>query len=182
MTNYYQTLNIKTNASSFRIFKAFKSAFLSADGDGERQKELLEAYMLLQEPCRKFYDLAWKQQKSGKVNDKYESVVQKRITLSHQRFQSVSRENMRTTLREFPSKQVLQDLFGFIMGIEMKSMPFIVVLLCAGFCGILVNLETGKYGIASLFIGVAALGFIWFRYQILVIKESKLTALLRLGD
>lgn len=182
MTNYYQTLNIKTGASSPRIFMAFKSAFLSTNGDVERQKELLEAFMVLQAPCRKFYDIAWKQKKSGKVNDKYESVVQKRITLSHQRFHSVSHQNITTTLKEFPSKQVLQDLFGFILGIELKSMPFIFVLLCAGFWGTLVNLENGKYGLASLFITLAVLGFIWFRYQVLTIKQSKLITLLGLDD
>lgn len=114
MINYYKLLNISSDASKHKTFRAFKKRYLS-ETRKEVKIDLLTGFLLVANERQKFLDILLKQHESKKeLTPKYEAV----IAYERRKAESVinsptNEEQLRKALKVYPLKEAISGVFWF---------------------------------------------------------------------
>jgi len=176
MKNYYDILNVKEDASAFKVFKEFKCRFLK-DTDPATLLVLLTSYMVLQGHGRKYYNLALKQQKANKIiNPKYLAVIEKEEMRAKKIFwqQQEAPDLIRQVLRKYPIADSAWEFLGFMVGGSLGWLSFGVFLILAAMITAVYHLNKGLWSFALLSVPVSAIGILIHNYGITKFRQEEL--------
>lgn len=120
MNNYYEVLGVSKEASSFRIYKAFRKILLRGGVNETTQESVFVAYCILLEPARKYYDILLAQeQEKVVVNPKYLSMIQFREAKAHQGFQRRKNQlgSLAYKLKRYPMEATFRAFVGLLLNV-----------------------------------------------------------------
>lgn len=117
MKDYYKVLKLSKYASSFKIFKEFRSKYLLKNLDPSERSQILTAFIILQESSRKFYDIALQQHIDGvRVNPKYISIIKRLEEKAKDIEKDEDRINkIEKILKKFPLAHSIIEFFSMMI-------------------------------------------------------------------
>lgn len=177
MNNYYNILKVPTDASSLKIFKEFRNQFLRQGLDPTTRELVFRAYLVLQDPSRKFYDLALKQRKSNKtINPKYLAVVEKKEKKAQELFeQQMERpELIIRPLKEYPLAHSGLEFVGLLMEANLGWAGTGIFLILTAIVTTGYYLGEGEWTILLISLPVITVGILMHNHGIIKFKKEKI--------
>ncbi len=177
MNDYYDILKVPTDASSLKIFKEFRKRYLQTDLDRPTREQVLTSYLVLQDSSRKFYDLAFKQQKSNKtINPKYLAVVERKEKKAQKLLEQQKNkpEMITRPLKKYPMDDAGLEFLGLLMEVNYGWVATGIFLILAGIVTIGYYLSNGDWKVLLISLPVMTIGILMHNHGITKFKKDKI--------
>ncbi|MCH8556159.1 MAG: hypothetical protein LAT76_13450 [Schleiferiaceae bacterium] len=180
LNNYYEILQVPTDASAFKIFTAFRKLYLRDDLDLGKRERILKGYLVLQEESRKFYDLVLRQHKQKSLNVKYLSIVERKekMALELLEKQTHAPDLLLGPLKKYPLTDSAIELLAWFIGGSLSWIGAGSLALLAAIIMVFFSLSRVEVTVLLLALPILAIGVFMHNYGVLKSKQEKLDAII----